>query len=89
MGKLPKYQSHKTVEAFKIEDMVCVSREGDWRLTGQGCDVTVNQAYMAKHKPKIGGYFVQYADGYKSWSPADAFEEGYSLIETDEAQAAS
>jgi hypothetical protein len=33
---------------------------------------------MHKHKPQVGGYFVQYRDGYKSFSPAAAFEEGYS-----------
>lgn len=40
----------------------------------------VDQAYMAKHKPEVGGYFVQYDDGYKSFSPAKAFEEGYTRI---------
>ena len=28
----------------------------------------------------IGGYLVQYEDGYLSWSPAKAFEEGYTRI---------
>lgn len=28
------------------------------------------------------GYLVQYADGYKSWSPADVFEEAYKVSET-------
>lgn len=26
------------------------------------------------------GYYVVYDDGYKSWSPAKAFEEGYTKI---------
>jgi hypothetical protein len=34
--------------------------------------------YLRKHKPQVGGYYVVYADGYKSWSPAQAFEEGYT-----------
>jgi hypothetical protein len=25
----------------------------------------------------VGGYFVAYPDGYTSWSPAEAFEDGY------------
>jgi hypothetical protein len=41
---------------------------------------TVDAAYLVKHKPEPGGYFVQYADGYKSFSPAKAFEEGYTKI---------
>lgn len=28
------------------------------------------------------GYCVQYADGYKSWSPANVFEEAYKCAET-------
>lgn len=28
----------------------------------------------------IGGYLVQYEDGYLSWSPAKAFEDGYTRI---------
>lgn len=40
----------------------------------------VEPDYVTKHKPTVGGYFVQYADGYKSFSPAQAFEEGYTLI---------
>ncbi len=35
--------------------------------------------YFEKHTPEVGGYFVQYKDGYKSFSPAAAFEEGYTL----------
>ena len=42
--------------------------------------------YMRKHEPKAGGYFVVYNDGYKSYSPAQAFEEGYTLIGDAEAQ---
>jgi hypothetical protein len=26
----------------------------------------------------VGGYYVVYSDGYKSFSPAKAFEEGYT-----------
>lgn len=28
----------------------------------------------------VGGYLVQYEDGYLSWSPAEAFEKGYTPI---------
>jgi hypothetical protein len=38
----------------------------------------VSRAYTQKHNPQTGGYYVVYADGYKSWSPAQAFEEGYT-----------
>lgn len=41
---------------------------------------TVEEAYIAKHNPQEGGYYVVYPDGYKSFSPAEAFEDGYTLI---------
>jgi len=40
----------------------------------------VDAKYMRKHKPQVGGYFVVYKDGYKSYSPAQAFEEGYTRL---------
>jgi len=40
----------------------------------------VDAQFLVKHQPEVGGYFVQYADGCKSFSPAKAFEEGYTLI---------
>lgn len=40
----------------------------------------VSEEYIVKHNPQIGGYYVVYADGYESWSPAAAFEEGYTRV---------
>ena len=40
----------------------------------------VDKQYIAKHNPQPGGYYVVYDDGYKSFSPAQAFEEGYSKL---------
>ena len=34
----------------------------------------------AQEKDGLPGYAVKYADGYVSWSPADAFEEAYLPI---------
>ena len=36
--------------------------------------------YVAKHKLEVGGYYVVYEDGYKSFSPASAFESGYTPL---------
>lgn len=72
-----RYKSHKEVDAFLIDEIV----PGDafTSLLGiDGSSVTVDRAYMDKHKPQVGGYYVRYADGYESWSPAEAFEEGYT-----------
>lgn len=40
----------------------------------------VTTEYVQKHNPQVGGYYVVYEDGYKSFSPAKAFEDGYRLI---------
>ena len=82
MAEMPRYQSHKKVWALKIKDIAF--------LDGGGASITpeesgyapfpVDEAYMLKHDPKIGGYYVQYEGGYQSFSPADAFEGGYTRV---------
>jgi hypothetical protein len=42
--------------------------------------IPITFEYLRKHNPQAGGYYVVYADGYKSWSPAKAFEEGYTRV---------
>lgn len=40
----------------------------------------VSMEFVQKHAPEAGGYYVTYDDGYKSYSPAKAFEDGYAKI---------
>lgn len=40
--------------------------------------IHVSADWFHKHKPEAGGYYVVYEDGYKSYSPAAAFESGYA-----------
>jgi hypothetical protein len=83
--QLPKYRCFKVVEAFRIGDATLY---GDGRALlvpdiGTGVEiepVEVDAEYMERHKPQIGGYYVRYEDGYESWSPAAAFEGGYTLV---------
>ena len=42
--------------------------------------VFVEVGYCQQHKPKVGGYFVRYEDGYESFSQAAAFEGGHTPI---------
>lgn len=42
--------------------------------------ISVSTEFMQKHKPAAGMYLVVYKDGYRSMSPADAFEEGYTRV---------
>ena len=87
--EMPKYKSHKEVWALKIKSIVR-DGEGENRETDGSAMITpeedgyapfiVEPEYMHKHKPQVGGYFVQYKGGYKSFSPAKEFEEGYTII---------
>ena len=77
---IPKYRSHKVVSAFKIGALDVIRDGGSVYLVAvDGSRVMVNRAYMEKHNPQVGGYYVLYPDGYESWSPAEAFEQGYTL----------
>lgn len=80
---MPEYRSHKHVWALKIGAVDLMSSSGEARITPDDTDFqpfVVNAVYVQKHNPQPGGYFVQYGDGYISWSPAEAFETGYSPV---------
>jgi len=80
--ELPRYKCHKEVQALKIsaieirEDGSAVispaepqyapfTTRPDWAKTWHGSE-------------EDKGYYVVYKDGYTSWSPTAAFEEGYT-----------
>jgi hypothetical protein len=83
---LPAYRSHKIVRAARI---AAIEGEADGSATlsldvpGEAVwpRVTVGSPWMAKHDPEVGGYYVVYEDGYASYSPAKAFEDGYTPID--------
>jgi len=75
--QMKRYKSHKEVEAFKITEIIPVDGVDTFRLGGDDCSVMVLAEYARKHKPEVGGYYVRYADGYESYSPGKAFEDGY------------
>lgn len=88
---MPRYRSHKEVWALKIERVQMDA--DDARVEGRETDgsarlfveapyapVRVNAEYVRKHNPQAGGYYVVYQDGYTSWSPAEAFESGYTRL---------
>jgi hypothetical protein len=80
--EIPQYRCHKVVRAAKItaieRDAVTLLTLGDIG----GC-VSVSYDFDVKNQPEVGGYYVVYADGYSSYSPAKAFEEGYSPVPQD------
>lgn len=78
------YICHKTVKAAKITDIVPLDGiNGDKvaiELEGEKIGLHVGRDWTIKHEPEVGGYFVEYEDGYTSYSPAKAFEDGYSEV---------
>lgn len=85
MNDLPRYQCHKIVRGALVIGASHV--DGGWfELTLALPDGSaVVRTYEHKGKPTnasglVGGYLVQYDDGYESWSPGVAFEAGYTLI---------
>ena len=87
--EMPKYKCHKEVWGLRIADIHfdggCTKLGGNVHALLIPTDVRyapieVDREYVEKHKPEVGGYYVIYEGGYKSFSPADAFESGYSAI---------
>lgn len=78
---LPLYQCHKKVRAAKIEGFRVINQLGQIELNlgifGVKC---VESDWPGVRNLDIGGYFVQYDDGYTSYSPGKAFEDGYTLL---------
>jgi hypothetical protein len=90
--ELPRYQCHKKVWALKIKSIVLDAElakaedrdsDGSAMITPEDpgyAPFRADRDYVHKHRPEAGGYYVVYDDGYASWSPSKAFEDGYSLI---------
>jgi len=87
--EMPKYLCTKQVWALKIKDIIRDGAGENRESDGSAMIIPeeegyapfkVEWEYMSKHKPEVGGYFVQYKDGYKSYSPTNAFEEGYKKL---------
>jgi hypothetical protein len=80
--RIPLYQSHKVVRALKIKDVIEEVSTPNWvalqfdnfpELNG-----TLAIRVANKPRPKSGWYYVLYEDGYESFSPPEAFKQGYS-----------
>lgn len=75
---LPMYTCHKQIGALKIKTIIgntIVPEDEGY------APLEVSHEYLMKFEPIAGGYYVVYEDGYKSFSPAHAFEKGYTKNE--------
>lgn len=82
-AELPKYTCHKEVWALEIKMIGISEEDGSGLITPEDdkyAAFIVSKDYMDKHKPAFGGYYVLYKGGYESFSPAEAFESGYTKI---------
>ena len=76
---MQRYKCHKIVEAAKGRE-VAVQIEGS-ELTER---ILVTAEWPDRFKPESPfdlGYLVKYDDGYMSWSPTKAFEDGYDRMQ--------
>lgn len=89
MNNWPKYRSHKIVEAAKIVG----TRQGpegqrillvDPFADGVVEDFEPSEPAMAERVSR-GDYAIRYPDGFRSCSPAAAFEAGYRWHSNPEA----
>ena len=90
--EMPRYKSHKTVHALKIGEIRQspadeVHPGGSWEIVPAEkvfAPIIVTHDYVTKHSPQAGGYYVLYEDGYHSYSPAEPFEDGYTLLRPEQ-----
>ena len=81
--EMPRWKCHKEVWALKISGIGPLDDEGFAELFFEDkryAPIKVGYDYRSRNQPVVGGYYVVYKDGYKSFSPADAFEDGYTLV---------
>jgi hypothetical protein len=83
-AEMPRYQCHKKVHALKIAAI-------EFNDAGFAKIAPKDEGY-ALFETAIGwpdrwhgseddlGYYVVYDDGYTSWSPSKAFEDGYTRL---------
>lgn len=79
--EMPRYKSHKTVWALKIaaieihEDKSARIAPADKGYAAFKTAAGWAARFTSGDDP---GYYVVYADGFASWSPTKAFEDGYT-----------
>jgi hypothetical protein len=89
METMPKYTCKKEVWALKIAAAE-VNQDGSVTIAPENKEYAVfttmtDFGSRFKGDEADPGYYVCYEDGYVSWSPSKAFEDGYDLKPTADA----
>ena len=88
--QFPQYRAHKIVSALKIK-RIMLGHDTATEITlyfddDRFAPMSLGPSESERIDSAIGvavddmGYLVVYSDGYRSWSPTKAFEEGYSEV---------
>lgn len=76
------YACHKVVKAAEIIAVNGRLTHVTWREENEaGQQGRYDPALFARKAPAVGDYVVVYSDGFMSWSPKAAFEDGYRPVE--------
>ena len=80
-AQMPRYKCHKEVWALKLTRAL-LSTDGSYIVYPESgfAPLQTTPKYPFKGTDADPGYYVRYQDGYESWSPTKAFEEGYTLL---------
>lgn len=81
-AEMPRYECHKKVWALKIA-AIEIDIDGSAKIAPKDAGYAPFKtepgwASRFKGDETDPGYYVVYDDGYKSWSPSKAFEDGYT-----------
>lgn len=74
---MPAYRSHKIIHALEIKAV------DGYRLSfveAEFADIEADPAMFSRYTPVPGDRYMVYPDGYKSFSPKRAFEDGYTRV---------
>ena len=79
---MAEFKCHKVVRAAKVVDLVMLPNGNAGLILADGDLLELDPAFVVRHfgeaPYQLPGYVVRYEDGYLSWSPVKAFEEGYT-----------
>lgn len=83
--EMPRYLCHKKVWALQIADLEISPEDGRAKITPKDDGYAPFMAAPGWGSRYHGGaedqgYYIVYDDGYASWSPTKAFEDGYERL---------